>query len=110
MIYNNLFHNNPGYHKMPGILPFIGVFTTIPQTKIPHSSAGFIFLKIGENRGTVLLFSGFLFCDSDIDCLLHIDYLYFVMLSAVLSVQRPCDLLFGCEFYIARSKGYDVLG
>ena len=77
MIYNNLFHNNPGYLKMPGILPFLGYF---------------------------------LFCYSDIDGLLYIDYLDIGVLSAILSVQRPCNLLFGCEFNMARSEGYDIIG
>lgn len=72
MIYNNLFHNNPGYLLIPGILPFMGVITTY--------------------RPPVFLF---LLCDSDIDRLLYVDDLDFVMLAAVLSVQRPCDLLFG---------------
>lgn len=71
MIYNNLFHNNPGYLMIPGILPFMGVFTTVP------------------------LFSLFLLCDSDIDRLLYVDDLDFAMLAAVLSVQRPRDLLLG---------------
>ena len=88
MIYNNLFHNNPGYLLIPGILPFMGVI------RRKQGDCLRCFNEPLKQRKQSPCFS-ILLCDSDIDRLLYVDYLDFVMLAAVLSVQRPCDLLFG---------------